>query len=86
MKKRLVKGSFLLILLPDIVRAGDFIFCGYTETGARATDESDYELELNDNAGWKLSAARGEYGKAKPDARYDQRMDWNARAGVEGNI
>lgn len=46
---KIVIISLLLLLLPVYALAEDLTFSGYAETGARATDESEYELELNDN-------------------------------------
>lgn len=49
MKKCLIIGTLWIILLPGMALAEDLTFSGYAETGARATDESEYDLELNDN-------------------------------------
>ncbi len=46
---KIIITAVLLLLLPVYALAETLTFSGYAETGARATDESEYELELNDN-------------------------------------
>lgn len=72
--------AVILILLPKIVMAESLVFSGYAETGTRATDEGDFEQELNDdysyhNASIALSIDSGRAHYRMSGFQYEKKYD-----------